>query len=148
MPELTRKHLEHFAFNGHIAIPDEVAAMAKELIAARARTALLEETCQQWADGFERAKVSHRAHRSVLRTRIAELERENIRLSGFEQLHTEAGQSLGYVVVLKDDEGDLTCLASVFGPDAVRTAEGIGSGYAASKGDEYLIAELREVSGE
>lgn len=44
MPELTRKHLEHFAFNPHAALTAEVAQMATELIAARARIAELEQS--------------------------------------------------------------------------------------------------------
>ncbi|WP_306365481.1 hypothetical protein [Nocardia sp. CC227C] len=53
--------------------------------------------------------------------------------------------SLGYVIVLRNDEGELTCCDAVFDADGARTAEGIRSGYAPT-GEAVLIAELREVS--
>ena len=80
MSELTRKHLEHFAFNPHAALTAEVAQMATELIAARARIA-------EWDEAYQRQKSSHREHRAQLRTRIAELEQQGHRLIEFpEQL--------------------------------------------------------------
>ena len=42
MPDLTHKHLETFVFDPHCAAEPEIAAMARELISARARIAELE----------------------------------------------------------------------------------------------------------
>ena len=80
------------------------------------------------------------AVRSLASDVLDELEKVRARNAALEQ-----GSVLGYVLVLKDDDDELTCLASVFGLDEMRVAEGIGSAYA-SRGERYLIAELREVS--
>lgn len=106
--------------------------LVTEVIELRARVAELEQVEADHCITLGKLGVA-RGELTTAQARIAELEQH-------------AGQSLGYVVVLKDRNGDLWCLASVVGPDNVRTAEGIGSRYA-TKGEVYLIAELREVSG-
>lgn len=44
MPDLTHKHLETFVFDPHCAAEPEIAAMARELISARARLAELPQS--------------------------------------------------------------------------------------------------------
>ncbi|WP_405137453.1 hypothetical protein [Nocardia sp. NBC_01388] len=65
-------------------------AMAAELLAARWRIHVVEATCAQWADAFDRSKVSHRSRVSQLMGRIAELEQRvslAVAICDVEQMH-------------------------------------------------------------
>ncbi|MBF6584394.1 hypothetical protein IU414_06425 [Nocardia farcinica] len=69
-PELSREHLEVFAVDPHAAAESEVAAMAQELLAARARIAELE--AQREPIGYlivtevEGRRVVHGDHRQLM----------------------------------------------------------------------------------
>ena len=99
-----------------------------------------------------------RQQRDDARARIAELERENIRLSGIEQLHAEIGQPLGYVVLAKrPDRGQparyrLSTAGDIWDDlEPVESHRDYCEDQAATnprwyRGVEYVIAELREVT--
>ncbi|MBF6277011.1 hypothetical protein [Nocardia nova] len=89
---LTNKHLETFVFDPHRAAEQEVAAMASELLAARARLAKLEE----------QARVHRREYRELHINCEKRVEERNDAYARITELKAELTQARDLVVKFID----------------------------------------------